>query len=220
MTKIVSLSDTHGSHFGIKVPDGDILIHCGDISSRGGVADTLDFLRWFNTHPHPHKIFVAGNHDWIWDTSHDLAKTLLKQFPNLIYLQDSSVNVCGLNIHGSPVQPRFYNWAFNRDRGAEIKRHWDMIPEATDVLITHGPPHGICDEAFRPGFNITEHTGCTDLLDAVKRIKPKIHLFGHIHSGYGAGNIIHDDGSRTSCYNCSLLNEEYVVTNKPWIINI
>lgn len=93
MTKIVSLSDTHGSHFGIKVPDGDILIHCGDISSRGGVADTLDFLRWFNTHPHPHKIFVAGNHDWIWDTSHDLAKTLLKQFPNLIYLQDSSVNV-------------------------------------------------------------------------------------------------------------------------------
>jgi predicted phosphohydrolase len=216
MTRIIALSDSHGSHFGVKVPDGDVLIHCGDISSRGGVPDTLDFLRWFNTHPHLHKIFIAGNHDWVWDRSPDIAKMLLKEFPDLIYLQDSGVTVCGLHIYGSPVQPRFYNWAFNRDRGAEIKRHWDMIPEAADVLITHGPPHGICDEAYRPGFNITEHTGCADLFDATLRIAPKLHLFGHIHHSGGQSYI----GPKTTYANVSVLDESYQVVRPPMIFDI
>ena len=184
------------------------------------MTDALKFLQWFNTHPHKKKIFIAGNHDWICEQDPALFKGMLAQFPDLIYLQDSGCEVDGLKFYGSPVQPRFFNWAFNRDRGEDIKRHWDNIPEDTDVLITHGPPYGICDEAYRVGLNTTEHVGCKDLLDAIKRVKPKIWMGGHIHYSYGVGTINHDDGSKTMCYNCSALNEDYVVANKPWIINI
>lgn len=218
--KIIGISDSHGSHWDIKVPDGDILVHCGDFSSQGRLPDTLDFLRWFNTHPHKHKIFIAGNHDWLLEQDPNFWRIIKMEFPNLTYLQDEACEVEGLKVYGSPHQPRFYNWAFNKDRGKDIKRYWDKIPNDIDVLITHGPAYGICDEAYRVGFNTTEHVGCVDLLDAIKRVKPKIHLFGHIHYSYGSGNIIHDDGTRTVCYNCSILNEDYAVANKPWIINL
>jgi Icc-related predicted phosphoesterase len=214
--RIISLSDTHGSHFGVKIPEGDWLVHCGDVSSRGGMVDTLDFLKWFNMHPHRIKIFVAGNHDWLFERDPGLVQTLLKGFPDLIYLQDSSVEIDGLKVHGSPVSPRFYNWAFNRDRGEDIKRHWDMIPSDTDVLITHGPPHGICDEAYRRGYNITEHVGCKDLLDKVLQVAPKLHLFGHIHYSGGQSYI----SPKTTFANVSLLNEDYMVEYKPMIFDI
>ena len=218
--KIIGISDSHGSHWDIKVPDGDILVHAGDFSSQGRLPDTLDFLRWFNTHPHKHKIFIAGNHDWLMEQDPNFWRIIKMEFPNLTYLQDEACEVEGLKFYGSPQTPRFFNWAFNRDRGADIKRYWDKIPTDTDVLITHGPPYGICDEAYRVGFNTTEHAGCKDLLDAIKRVKPKIWMGGHIHYSYGSGNIIHDDGTRTVCYNCSILNEDYAVANKPWIINL
>ena len=184
------------------------------------LPDTLDFLRWFNTHPHKHKIFIAGNHDWLLEQDPNFYRIIKMEFPNLTYLQDEACEVEGLKFYGSPQTPRFYNWAFNRDRGADIKRYWDKIPTDTDVLITHGPPYGICDEAYRVGFNTTEHVGCKDLLDAIKRVKPKIWMGGHIHYSYGIGSVTHEDGSKTMCYNCSILDENYAVANKPWIINI
>jgi Icc-related predicted phosphoesterase len=216
MTRIIGLSDTHGSHWDIKVPDGDWLVHTGDFSSRGGMPDTIDFLNWFNTHPHKRKIFIAGNHDWLPEQDPGLFQTLLKQYPDLTYLQDTNVVVDGLKVHGSPVQPTFYNWAFNRDRGEAIKRHWDMIPDGTDVLITHGPPYGICDEAYRVGYDITEHTGCEDLLDAIKRVKPKIWIGGHIHYSGQTSYV-----SPTTTYvNVAMLNEAYLVWGKPTVIDI
>ena len=214
------MSDSHGSHLGLKVPDGDILVHCGDLCSHGGMADTIHFLNWFNTHPHRHKVFIAGNHDWIFEKDPGLMETVLKGYPDLIYLNDTSATIEGLKFHGSPVSPRFFNWAFNRDRGEDIKRHWDMIPQGIDVLITHGPAYGFCDEAYRVGYNITEKVGCQDLLDAIKRVKPSAHLSGHIHYSYGVSCLTHDDGTKTMLYNCSVLNEDYVVTNQPWIINL
>lgn len=220
MIKAVCLSDTHGSHLGVKIPDADWLIHAGDFSSRGGMKDTVDFLNWFNIHPHKRKIFIAGNHDWLPEKDPGLFQTLLKQYPDLTYLQDTSVVLDGLKVHGSPISPTFYNWAFNRDRGPQIKRHWDMIPDDTDILITHGPAYGYCDIAPNGGpVGITERVGCKHLLDAIKRVKPRIHLSGHIHYSYGVGTINHDDGSKTMCYNSSVLNEDYIISNKPWIIN-
>jgi Icc-related predicted phosphoesterase len=216
MTRIIAISDTHGSHFGIKVPDGDILVHAGDFCSHGNMRDAMDFLRWFNTHPHPTKIFIAGNHDWICEKDPSLFKGLLKEFPELIYLEDSGCEVNGLKVYGSPHQPRFYNWAFNKDRGEDIKRYWDMIPEGTDVLVTHGPPYGICDEAYRVGFNITEHTGCKDLFDATLRISPKLHVFGHIHYS-GQTQYV---APKTTYANVSMLNEAYLVWGKPTIFDI
>jgi Icc-related predicted phosphoesterase len=216
MTKIVAISDTHGSHFGIEIPDGDILVHCGDFCSHGTMRDAMDFLRWFNTHPHPTKIFIAGNHDWICEKDPSLFKGLLKEFPELTYLEDSGCEVEGFKFYGSPHQPRFYNWAFNKDRGEDIKRYWDMIPEDTDVLITHGPPHGICDEAYRVGYNITEHTGCKDLFDATLRIAPKLHIFGHIHYS-GQTQYV---SPKTTYANVSMLNEAYLVWGKPTVFDI
>jgi Icc-related predicted phosphoesterase len=211
------ISDTHGSHYGVKVPEGDVLIHCGDVCSHGSMVDTLDFLRWFNTHPHPHKIFVAGNHDIIFEKDPGLIQTLLKQFPDIHYLEDSGVTIDGLKFWGSPYTPRFFNWSFNADRGEDIKRHWDMIPEGTDVLITHGPPYNICDEAPRVGMaRATEHVGCKDLLDATLRVAPKLHAFGHIHYSGGKSYI----GPKTTFANVSLLNEGYVIEYPPMVFDI
>ena len=216
MTRIVSISDTHGSHWDIKVPDGDILVHAGDLCSQGKLVDVLDFLRWFNTHPHTHKIFIAGNHDWIFEQDPNFYRIVRMEFPKLTYLQDEGCEVEGLKFWGSPHQPRFYNWAFNKDRGEEIKRYWDMIPEGTDVLITHGPPYGICDEAYRVGFDITEHVGCKDLFDATLRIAPKLHIFGHIHYS-GQTQYV---APKTTYANVSMLNEAYLVWGKPTIFDI
>jgi Icc-related predicted phosphoesterase len=216
MTKIVALSDTHGSHFGIKIPAGDILVHAGDISSQGKLPDTLDFLRWFNTHPHRHKIFIAGNHDWIFEQDPNFYRIVKMEFPNLTYLQDESCECEGLKIYGSPQSPRFFNWAFNRDRGEEIKRYWDKIPSDTDVLVTHGPPYGYADEAYRVNYRITEHCGCKDLLDATLRIAPKLHLFGHIHYSAGQTYI----GTKTTYANVSVLDEAYLVSHKPMVFDI
>ena len=214
--RIVAISDTHGSHLGLKVPDGDVLIHAGDLCSRGSMIDAIEFINWFNTHSHPTKIFIAGNHDWIFEKDPGLMATVLKGYPDVIYLNDSGVTIKGLKFWGSPVSPRFYNWAFNRDRGEEIKRHWDMIPADTDVLITHGPPYGFCDEAYRVGYNITEKVGCRDLLDATLRIAPKLHLFGHIHYSGGRSHT----APQTTYANVSVLNESYIVENKPMIFDI
>lgn len=219
--KVIALSDTHGRHLGLNVPEGDVVVHCGDLCSHGNMADANSFINWFGTLPHRYKIFIAGNHDWIFEKEPWAVKMMMGSAPKgMYYLEDSSVEIEGLKFHGSPIQPTFFNWAFNRDRGEAIKRHWDMIPEDTDVLITHGPPYGIVDEAYKVAKNELEHTGCKDLLDAIKRVKPKIWMGGHIHYSYGIGSVAHGDGSKTMCYNCSILNEQYTVANKPWIINI
>lgn len=217
MTRIVALSDTHGKHFDVKVPEGDILIHAGDLCSHGVLGDAMHFVSWFNTHPHKHKVFIAGNHDWIFDNNAAMMESLIKrEFPEVHYLNDSGVELEGLKFWGSPVQPRFFNWSFNRDRGEEIQRHWNMIPEGTDVLITHGPPYGICDEAYRVGYNITEHVGCENLRDTILKIAPKLHLFGHIHYSGQTSYI----GPKTTYANVSVMDESYIVTGKPMVFDI
>lgn len=217
MTRIVAFSDTHGSHLGLKVPDGDILVHCGDLCSHGAMQDAMHFVRWFSTHPHKHKVFIAGNHDWVFEKNAAMMESILRlEFPNVHYLNDSGMEIEGLKFWGSPMQPRFFNWAFNRDRGEDIKRHWDMIPADTDVLITHGPPHGFCDEVYRVGFAITEHVGCRDLLDATLRIAPKLHLFGHIHYSGGQTYL----APKTTYANVSVLNEQYVVEHAPMVFDV
>ena len=219
MTRIVAISDTHGMHLGLQIPDGDILIHCGDFCNRGTYKDALNFIGWFQSHPHKHKIFIAGNHDLVFEQGSynditALTETML--CTDTYYLNDSGVRICGLNFWGSPVQPRFFNWAFNRDRGEDIKKHWDKIPEGTDVLITHGPPHGILDAAPRSvGF---DHVGCKDLLNAVKKIKPTLHFFGHIH--YSGGESYHVPDIDTTCANVAMVDERYVIVRKPFVCDV
>jgi Icc-related predicted phosphoesterase len=180
--RIVCISDTHSRHDLIEVPSGDILIHAGDSTMVGRVEEIAKFNHWLGRLPHPYKILIAGNHDWLFEKEPALAESLVT---NAVYLRDSAVIIEGLKFYGSPWQPRFMHWAFNLSRGAEIRRKWDLIPEDTDVLITHGPPNGILDLVPRDLTGTFENTGCEELARAVKRIKPRLHVFGHIHEGYG-----------------------------------
>ena len=208
--KIVCLSDTHNCSGQITVPDGDVLIHAGDATITGTIDEVILFNEWFANLPHPYKIFVAGNHDWIFETNNSYARKLLSG--SIIYLQDSFVEIEGLKIYGSPWQPRFFDWAFNLNRGAELAEKWKLIPGDTDVLITHGPPFGILDEVPRRYF--VENTGCEELRKRVEEVRPKLHIFGHIHCGYGTA-----DSFGVKFVNASNCDESYQPTNKPIIVD-
>ena len=212
--KLVLISDTHGMHRQFTIPEGDVLIHSGDFMRDGkDTRDIVDFASWLHEQPHLCKILVAGNHDILLEVRREGAMSLLKdRCPEVRYLENGSCEFGGLKFWGSPVQPEFMDWAFNVKRGPDIKKYWDMIPDDTDVLITHGPPWGLLDQ-IRPGRKV-EHLGCGELLKAVRRVKPKLHVFGHIHGGYGSFK----EGP-TQFVNASLLNEAYRPVNAPIVVD-
>lgn len=205
--KIVCISDTHGKHKQVELPDGDILIHAGDISGRGEIWQVESFLQWFSARPHTHKVLIAGNHDFLAERNSVLFRELVPD--NVIYLNDSGTEIEAIKIWGSPVSPWFYDWAFNRRRGEEIKRHWDLIPEDTNILITHGPAYGIQDLTFDG-----QMVGCEELNKRIFDIRPKLHVCGHIHEAYGMTEI---DG--ITFINASILNLEYQVAHAPVVID-
>ena len=202
--KFVIISDTHGQHKNLTLPKGDVIIHAGDISQRGKESEIIDFLNWFKDLDFKYKIFIAGNHDFFFEeTPKNILDKLMPK--NVIYLCDSGVEVEKIKIWGSPITPWFYDWAFNRPRGAQIAHHWQLIPIDTDILITHGPAFGQLDKTTRG-----ENVGCEDLLHTIDKIKPKVHICGHIHEGYGQ-----TISSKTKFINASVLDEKYGLTNLP-----
>ena len=211
--RIVLLSDTHNKHRAIEVPDGDLLIHAGDSCGYGTTKEFIDFLGWFAKLPHKNKVAIAGNHDRCLEnrTTRYLIQMMEDQGVN--YLEDSSVTIDGVKFYGSPWQPAFCDWAFNLSRGKALKEKWDLIPPDTDVLITHGPPYGIGDKID----NTIGSVGCEELLKAVERIQPPLHVFGHIHEGYGIHLAKWTLPARikTLFINTSNLNGSYHYTNKP-----
>jgi predicted phosphodiesterase len=221
--RFVVISDTHGMHKALSVPDGDVLIHAGDFCAHGHFLDTTRFLSWFNSHPHKHKIFIAGNHDVFMERgNYSEISLLLKGYPELVYLNDSHHMITAednsdcVTFWGSPVQPEFFNWAFNRARGPAIKKHWDLIPHKTDILITHGPSYGILDECpAMDDFSRLVHVGCKDLDNALNDVRPKVHCFGHIHMAYGTAW----DGRGCLKLNASICNEDDKPVNKPLVFD-
>lgn len=193
---------------GPDLPGGDVLIHCGDISTRGSYDQIESFVCWMDEQvAYKHRIFIAGNHDWGFYTKPGLCKKILANYPEVIYLQDSSVVIDGIKIYGSPWQPRFYDWAFNLERNGEpLAKKWNAIPEDTDILLTHGPAHGILD-LNGEGINC----GCEILKERLAQIKPKIHAFGHIHEAYGVSGLYGD----TVSINAAMLDGGYRYTHKP-----
>lgn len=210
--RIVCVSDTHSRHDQLCVPDGDVLVHAGDATMAGRVEEIARFNHWLGTLPHRHRIFVAGNHDLLFESDPGLAESLIT---NATYLRDGAVTVGGLKFYGSPWQPWFLDWAFNLRRGPEIKRKWDLIPDDTDVLITHGPPHGILDLVPRDAPPGHEIIGCEELLRAIGRIEPKVHIFGHIHEGYGTLRK-----RKTTFVNASICDANYRPVNEPIVVEV
>jgi Icc-related predicted phosphoesterase len=208
--KICFISDTHDLHHKVTLPEADILVHAGDLTMAGEPEYCLKALAWLNAQPHEHVVLVAGNHDFAFESEHK--DVLLKGFDRLIYLENSGAEVAGLKFWGSPVQPWFHDWAFNVQRGEAISKIWNQIPEGLDVLITHGPPFSILDQAVK---GRSEHLGCGDLLARLCDVKPKIHVFGHIHGSYGRRDAVN-----TKYFNASVVNEAYQVVNEPQVIEL
>ncbi|HEV8053142.1 MAG TPA: metallophosphatase domain-containing protein [Parachlamydiaceae bacterium] len=180
MLKIDCISDTHGQHSKLGLPGGNILIHAGDFSPPDTeVEDVLAFLDWFQSQKYACHILVAGNHDGFFDLIPEAMEEECRK-RGIFLLNDSGAEVEKIKIWGSPVQPGPSDWPFSRNRGKDIKRHWDLIPENTEILITHGPPYQIRDE-IHPG----EHVGCKELYDRILQAKIKLHVFGHVHLGAG-----------------------------------
>lgn len=208
MKKIVVISDTHNRLDQIQVPDGDILLHCGDATGRGTIQETSKFNHDLQSLPHPIKIFCPGNHDFLFEKNESLARSILTNATTII---NETIEVDGIKIYGSPYQPAFMNWAFNLPRGPKLKAEWDNIPNDTDILITHGPAFGFGD--LVPWDNV--NAGCKDLLNRLQEIDCKFHLYGHIHSGYGKYKL-----NNTTLINASICDEAYNPINKPWVIEI
>ncbi len=175
--RVVALADSHGFERELDVPDGDVLIHAGDLSARGTLPQLEAVRDWLVALPHEHKVVVAGNHDFAFERTPGPARALFSQ---VTYLEDSLVELAGLKIWGSPWQPWFYSWAFNLQRGEALDAKWKLIPEGVDVLVTHGPPAGFGDRCHDG-----RQVGCADLLRHLHRVRPRVHLFGHIHEDPG-----------------------------------
>lgn len=206
--KVVCISDTHGKHKELKLPEGDMIIHAGDISSRGLLPEITKFLAWFTELPYQYKVFIGGNHDFLLEEQPSIFKSLIPE--NLIYLENNAVEIEGIKLWGSPISPRFYDWAFNCDRGKKIQQYWNQIPKDIDILITHGPPMGQGDKTIGG-----EMVGCEDLLEKILEVQPKYHIFGHIHEAYGITN-----SKNTTFINASVLNFNYKLVNPPLTFTI
>ena len=180
--RIVAVADTHTLEKRLpRIPDGDLFVHAGDMLNRGTLEELEVVAAWIRQLPHRHKLVIAGNHDWCFAHHKNQAVGMLGR--DVHYLQDSGVLIEGLYFWGSPWQPEFFSWAFNLSRGAPLRAKWALIPQSTNVLITHGPPRGFGD-CVDGG-----HVGCKELLAAVRRVQPMLHLFGHIHEDGGAWHV-------------------------------
>lgn len=215
MTKIVCISDTHNSLEKIQIPDGDVLVHTGDATFQGKIEEIAKFNLDMMKLPHPIKIFVPGNHDFLFETKFQMARTLLDPSIQILDgIHNTITNVGNIKIFGSAIQPNFHNWAFNRDM-VFLEEYWKQIPNDIDILLTHCPPYGIGDLVRRQGTGQILNVGDRFLGDNVERVKPKFHIFGHIHEGYG---FVQQNG--TTFINASIMTKEYVPLNKPIVFHI
>eukprot|EP01059_Diplonema_ambulator_P033923 TRINITY_DN7365_c0_g1_i1.p1 TRINITY_DN7365_c0_g1~~TRINITY_DN7365_c0_g1_i1.p1 ORF type:complete len:291 (+),score=79.70 TRINITY_DN7365_c0_g1_i1:44-874(+) len=225
--RIVCVSDTHSLEGAMrfKVPDGDVLVHAGDFTNTGELHNVVKFNKWLGELPHKYKVVIAGNHETSFDVEaypkigkrfHSEPQDPLQcraALTNMThYLENTACEIEGYKFWGSPWSPRFHDWGFNATRGEQCRAIWETIPTDTDVLITHGPPLGHGDLCFGG-----HRAGCVDLLKEVTyRIKPKLHIFGHVHEGYG----VTSNTQGTLFGNASTCNFRYKPVNPPLVFDL
>ncbi|KAK8024606.1 hypothetical protein PG993_012672 [Apiospora rasikravindrae] len=203
---VVCISDTHNNQ--VPLPDADVLVHAGDLTQSGSLAELQAAVAWLRAQPHQHKIVVAGNHDILLDPDCDYKHPKLApddldgrvrrrrlrdeeraqiDWGDIEYLCDSStwITLQGRNgkkrlkVYGSPRSPRNGNWAFQYPREDGGKVWEDRVPDDTDILVTHCPP--------RAHLDLNGKLGCGHLLQELWRVRPalRLHVFGHVHEGHG-----------------------------------
>jgi predicted phosphodiesterase len=182
---IVCISDTHNTQ--ISVPDGDVLIHAGDLTQSGSFKELQAALTWLSAQSHFAKIVIAGNHVLLLDSARDdlsgraASERAQLDWGDVIYLENQEVTIScpngrQLQVYGSPCSTRHGNWAFQYPQDQDI---WaSSVPDGIDILITHSPPLAHLDLL---------KLGCAHLLRTLWRVKPKLHVFGHVHEGVGTG---------------------------------
>jgi len=223
--KIVVISDTHGLHRQLELPEADMIIHAGDESSYHNPylneKECRDFLDWYSKLDYKYKIFVPGNHSTAIEkgliTNLELSKMAFKYLNGKLSSSYYTLIDCenSMTIMGSPYSLEFFDWAYQFKK-SEAKEYWNsIIPDNIDIVITHGPCYGILDKVKSPRPGEDSHVGDVALLNRINEVKPKFHICGHIHEGYG----IHK-GKHTTFINASVVNERYQLTNRPIIIEI
>jgi predicted phosphodiesterase len=215
-SRLVIISDTHSYHRQISLPDGDVLIHCGDITFNGELDVFQDFANWMAEQSHHNKLVIKGNHELghLRSEKGRKANEMLKK-AGVIYLEDSGTTIDGVLFWGSPWQPEYYHWEYNLPRGEALAEKWSLIPSETACLITHGPSHMILDQAPR-GLGQFDNVGCEELAKRVKELPNlKLHCFGHIHNSYGQTTI-----NGIQFVNAAICTEQYKPTNSPIVIEI
>ena len=196
--RVVAISDTHNGHWGIDIPDGDLLIHAGDMTTAGTARELFDFGRWLARLPHRHKLVVPGNHDYLFEQDLTAALHILEQTgTGARVLIEDEVTIEGRRIWGSPYTPA-YHGCFGYEPDQAFAR-WTKMPNDLDMAITHGPPLGVMDLTTRG-----VQAGCPPLLGAVLTARPRCHLFGHIHESRGVV-----EGTVTTFINAAMLDRHY-----------
>ncbi|HMT01706.1 MAG TPA: metallophosphatase domain-containing protein [Burkholderiales bacterium] len=216
--KIWVISDTHTKHSELRIPDVDIVIHAGDMTNQKGPLnnnEAFSFIKWFDNLSINKKVLIAGNHD-----STFFNKEII--FPKY-YLEDKLIKYKKWLIYGTPYTPKFYNWYFMLTKEQEIT--WAKNIPPCDILVTHGPPKFILDSVYREDYDLYEHCGSVELYNRVNKLKPKLHIVGHIHSSYNKkypeNNGVFFNGN-TWFINASCCSDGYKLplTSHGWIVEV
>lgn len=208
--RIACISDTHCQLEYIPIPEADILIHAGDATDLGKLQELIQFNAALGKVKarFKHILFVPGNHDLLFETDPNFARQIVS---NATILIDQPITIENRLFYGSPWTPEFRHWAFGGNKN-KLEEMFSHIPEETDILITHGPPGGILDSSsFHGGLPL----GSYELLSAIERIKPKLHVFGHIHGGYGTQQI-----GTTQFVNAAACTERLSPIQSPFVIEV
>jgi Icc-related predicted phosphoesterase len=220
------ISDLHGAKPNLE--GGDLLILAGDYTSADTTGQWLAFREWLRDQKYTKKIMIGGNHDmaifngnfyfdeqWLGATWLNDSGTEFVHYPGLEVATEDGMPVYRekLKIWGSPwtawfdgINPRCTAWTLKTDK--KLAEKWALIPGDIDILITHSPPFGILDEAMHT--HNYQSVGSKSLLARVHKIRPKLHIYGHIHEGYGQYKA---DG--VHFINASIMDVNYKPSNKP-----
>lgn len=215
--KIVSISDTHENHHQLIIPKCDILIHSGDCTNKGSLIKLYDFCNWFAQQPARYKILIYGNHELGFSEGSKRQEALdtPKQF-GITYLENSEIIVEGIKIYGSPITPFYFAWEWNVHRGPEIAEKWKLIPEDTNILITHGPPYGILDLVEDDMSGRDRHQGCEELKKRIDQLKNlKLCIYGHLH-----GNAQFVELNGVKFVNAAIVDDRHRVIHEPVVIEL